>query len=84
MPYPTEHAARVRDPGSFIEGSFRSKAIGTEGVRIITGKLKGGDGAMVTQAYRFPVSKFTPEQARKWLKDNNVKFISFEAAKKAE
>jgi hypothetical protein len=78
-PYPNEHAARVRDPGDFIEDSMRSKDI-TDGVRMIIGKLKDGDDSMVTQAYRFSVDKFTAEEAKKWLEDNDVEYISFEEA----
>lgn len=80
MPYPNEHAARVRDPASFEPNSFRSKNL-KDGVRLILGKLNGGNGSMVVQAYRFSVDKFTVEQAKKWLKDNNIKYISFEPAK---
>src|SRR5512135_1862450 len=80
MPYPNEHAARIRDPGSFIPSSFRSKNL-KGGVRIILGKLKLGGDSMVIQAYRFSVDDFTPEEARRWLKDNKVSFIKFEPAK---
>lgn len=80
MPYPNEHAARIRDPGLFIPESFRSKDL-KDGVRIIIGKLKTGESGMITQAYRFSVDKFTPEQARQWLKDNKVAFKKFEPAK---
>lgn len=79
MPYPNEHAARVKDPDLFDPKSFRRKSI-APGIEIIVGKLKNGDGAMVTQAYRFDRSKFTVEQARKWLKDHEVNTIGFEAA----
>jgi len=78
MPYPNEHAARVIDPGEFIPDSFRSKEL-KNGIRIIVAKLKGGT-AMVLQAYRFSVDKFTVEQAKKWLEDNKVKYIKFEPA----
>lgn len=79
MPYPNEHAARVREPGDFKDGSFRRKKI-TEGVSIIVGKLKEGDGSMVTQAYRFDKDKFSEQAARAWLKENEVKTKSFEPA----
>ncbi len=78
MPYPNEHAARVRDPGDFVPESFRSKDL-KNGVRIIIAKLKGGT-AMVVQAYRFSVDKFTVEQAKKWLEDNKISYIKFEPA----
>jgi len=79
MPYPSEHSARIKDPGDFIADSFRSKSVAT-GIRIIIGKLKNGDGSMVTQAYRFKSDQFTVEEAKKWLKDHDVKYISFEPA----
>lgn len=81
MPFPNEHAARVRNPGDFKKGSFRSKAI-TTGVRAIIGRLKS-KVTTTAQAFRFNVSHFTAAQARKWLKDNNVKYISFEPASKS-
>lgn len=77
-PYPNEHAARVREPGDFVEGTFRSKEV-ADGVRLIMGKLTEG-GAMTAQAYRFSKDKFTAAQARKWLADNGVKPTSFEEA----
>jgi hypothetical protein len=79
MPYPNEHAARVRNPDSFEPDTFRSKEL-KDGIRLILGKLKGGNGSMVVQAYRFSVDKFTVEQVKKWLEDNKIKYISFEPA----
>jgi hypothetical protein len=79
MPYPNEHACRVLNPGSFEAGSFRRKSV-TSGVDIIIGRLKGQTTTR-TQAYRLKTSRFkTAADARKWLKDNNVKCASFEAA----
>ncbi|MCK9281348.1 MAG: Clp protease ClpP [Melioribacteraceae bacterium] len=78
MPYKNEHAARINDPKDFIQDSFRRKNI-ADGVDIITGKLTGED-TMTTQAYRFDVLKFTSDEAEKWLKDNDVKDYTFEAA----
>ena len=85
MPYPNEHSARVRDPGDFIDSSFRSKELpkskgGKGGVRVIMGKLKAG-GSMIVQAYRFPADRYTVAEAKQWLKNNDVKYISFEPAK---
>jgi len=86
MPYPNEHAARVRDPGGFIPGSFRSKALpkskgGKGGVRMIVGRLKGGEGKTQVQSYRFPKDLYTPAEARAWLKENGVTGYTFEAAR---
>ncbi len=79
MPYPNEHAARVINPDFFEPKSFRSKDL-KDGVRLVLGKLKAGNGSMVVQAYRFSVDNFTVEQAKKWLEDHKVKFIKFEPA----
>jgi len=79
MPYPNYHAARVRDPGAFS----RIVTLKTfpNGVMLLGGPLKGSPGGGSTaQAYRFPKSRFTAAQARKWLKDHNIKTIGFEAA----
>lgn len=94
MPYPNEHALRLRDPGDFDDKSFRrthgSGAGMVHGVKIpasidvIWGKLKGSAGAddpPIAQALRFKVSKWgrDPEKAKAWIKDNEMKG-SFDAA----
>lgn len=78
MPYPGEHSARVKNPGSFQEDSFRRQNI-ADGIDIIIGNLNG-ENELTTQAYRFKVDKFTAKEARSWLKDHDIKFISFEPA----
>jgi hypothetical protein len=78
MPYPAEHAARVRNPDNFQPDSFRRKTI-ADGIDVILGKLKG-DSAMTVQTYRFDRGKFSPEEARNWLKEHDIKYISFEPA----
>lgn len=78
MPFPNEHSARIKDPDLFDSDSFRSKEL-KSGIRIIIGKLKG-ESTMTAQAYRFSSSQFSAEEAKKWLKDNKVSYISFEAA----
>ena len=80
MPYPNQHAARIIQPSELDENSFRTKEI-APGITLILGKRKGSD-SMETQAYRFDKDKFTAEEAKKWLKDHDVKYIDFEAAKK--
>lgn len=78
MPYPNEHAARVRDPDAFQPNSMRSKSI-EKGVRIIIGRLTG-ETTTTTQAYRFDKNEYTAAEAKKWLKDHNIVYLSFEAA----
>jgi hypothetical protein len=95
MPYPNEHSARLRDPGDFDPKTFRRTNGGTLFGRIkvpvtigvIWGKLKGSakpSDPPLVQALRFPTKNWTAAAARKWLKDNNVKAIAFEEAKKEE
>ena len=74
-----EHAARIVDPSAFQDDSLRSKSI-ADGIRIIFGRRAKGDTATTTQAYRFEKDKFTEEQAKAWLKEHDIKYISFEAA----
>lgn len=84
-PYPTEHAARLQDPGKFEK--FRRTAGGKlfnridvpKTIGIIWGKFKGREG-WTAQALRFDKKAWTETAARKWLKDNQVKAILFEPA----
>lgn len=79
MPFPNFHAARVRRPGDFL----RIVVLKTldNGIMIYGGPLKSDpSGSAQTQAYRFPKDKFTVGQARKWLKDHDIKTILFERA----
>ncbi len=76
--FPNEHAARVKEPGTFEEDSFRRKEI-APGISAIMGKIKG-ESTMTIQSYRFDKSKFTEEEARAWLKDHDITTIEFEAA----
>jgi len=78
MPYPSEHAARVRDPDDFQPNSFRSKTL-PGGVRLILGRLRD-ESTMTVQAYRFPADSYSVEEAKAWLKENDVKDILFEEA----
>lgn len=81
MPYPNEHVARIKSPNLFIKDSMRSKTL-NEGLRIIAGKLKNKPDKMTRQSYRFKKDKFTVEQSKKWLSDNNIEYNIFEPALK--
>lgn len=94
-PYPNEHSARLQDPEKFETKSYRrtkggllngSKKVPTT-ISIIWGKLKEKakvtDPPLIAQALRFPKKDWTVAKAKKWLTDNEVKFIEFEAAIKA-
>ncbi len=75
MPYPTEHACRVKDPDGFIEGSFRRITREHEGktYAVIIGKLKG-ETATTEQAYRYPKDTWTARAARAHCKDHGGRF----------
>ena len=72
MPYKNEHAARIKPPGQYER--FTRKKI-TDGVDAILG-IK--DDKSEIQSYRFDKSIFSVDQAREWLKKNNIKFMTFE------
>lgn len=74
MPYPSEHAARVLEPGQC--DSFKRMNQGS-GVSLILCIKNGKSSA---QSYRFKKDKFTPEQAKAWLNKHNINYISFEKA----
>lgn len=78
MPYLNEHSARIRSPDDFQEGSFR-RIKAAPGISIIIGRLKGKT-TTATQAYRFDKDKFTPSEAKDWLKEHDEKYIVFEEA----
>lgn len=90
MPYENEHAARLKDPkmkrirvrrtsGSgdgFVQGVKIPKSID-----IIWYIIKKDNKEIpIAQSLRFPVKNWTEKEARKWLKDNEIKYILFEPA----
>lgn len=78
-PFPNEHAARIATPNLFE--SISELKLLPNGIRILGGPLKTDpQEAGKPQSYRFPKDKFTPAEARTWLKDNDIKFILFEPA----
>jgi len=94
-PYPNEHAARLKEPGGFDDDSFRRTKGGTiyghikvpKTISIIWAKKKGSakpSDNPIPQSLRFPVDNWTVAEAKKWLKDNNIDYIKFEAATKKE
>jgi len=77
MPYPNEHAGRLKDPRQFVRFR-RMNNQGGQGVDFIVGFKR--EGGSEVQAIRFDASKFTVEQAKAWLKEHNYKTIAFEKA----
>lgn len=57
---------RVEDPNLFQKDSFRYKHIG-KGISLLIAKPHGKD-TTETQSIRFDKAKWTPEQARTWIK----------------
>ena len=95
MPFPNEHAARLKNPKDFEPKSFRRTNGGTiygtkkvpKTIAIIWAKLKGKSKPSdppIPQSLRFPTKNWTVSKAKQWLKDNKIKYQSFEPAKKKE
>lgn len=79
MPYPNEHACRLKEPGAFQDDSFRRvqrKHKGKE-YSVIMGKLKG-ESTMSEQAYRYPKDKWSASEAKSHCSEHGGRF---EAAK---
>lgn len=67
MPYPNEHACRLKDPGLFKDGSFRRTTRESKSAKkqysVISGRLKSND-KWQDQAYRYAKSNWPADQAR--------------------
>lgn len=84
-PEETENTVRirVRDPGTFVEDSFRTIAIGDadNGIQAVVGKLKSDGGATRVQAYIFSKKAgWTMEKAQAWVKEHKKSKIVDEAS----
>jgi hypothetical protein len=79
MPYPNEHACRLREPGDFEDGSFRRVSREHEGKTydVIMGRLKGEE-ALTEQAYRYPKDTWDVSEARDHCSEHEG--IEFEPA----
>lgn len=77
MPYPNEHAARINNPDKYAKLRRENDKFG-KGIDVIWGVKDSGTTEV--QAIRFDKEKFSPEQAKKWLKDHNYSG-GFEEAK---
>jgi len=80
MPYPNEHAARLRDPDQYDEFRRENDA-GGDGIDFIYG-IK--DGTSELQAIRFDSEIFSVDEARQWLDDNDFEPILFEPAENVD
>ncbi len=78
MPFANEHAARIKKP-SLYKRLRRENDKGGDGIDFIWGVRKDNDKVEV-QAIRFDKNKFTPKEAKEWLKEHDFKAILFENA----
>lgn len=76
MPYPHEHAFRVKEPSQFDSFARKNNEFG-DGIHVIYG-IK--DNKSQVQSIRFSASKWTFSEAKKWMSDHNWKYISAEEA----
>lgn len=76
MPFPNEHAGRIRDPRGFDTVRRQNNAFGV-GIHAIFGII--GTKSQL-QSIRFDKNRFTPAEARRWLIEHNHKAILFEPA----
>jgi len=74
MPFANEHSARIEDPKNFT--SFARKQL-APGVSAVLGIR---EGKSTVQSLRFAKSKFTPSEAREWIKSHGMTAIAFEPA----
>ena len=86
-----EHSARLQDPNKYDDwrrtkgGKIYFKIAIPASISIVWGHPKDKPARIwVPQALRFPKDKYTVAQAKKFLSDNKIKYISFEVAKKEE
>lgn len=79
MPYPKEHACRLRQPGDFQKGSFVRSSREHEGKKydVIQGRLKGEE-TLTDQAFRYSKETWDVDEARDHCTDHNG--IEFEPA----
>ncbi len=76
MPYPNEHAFRLKDPKQYDRFARVNDKFGS-GIHAIFG-IKNGKSEL--QSIHFDASKFTFAEAKKWISDHGYKPILSEAA----
>lgn len=93
MPYANIHSARIHNPDDFKQDSFKTVNGGSwvlpgagrldipSTIEVVVGHTHAQTGDEFTvQTLHFPIDNFSAEEAKKWLKDNKVEYISFERA----
>jgi len=76
VPFPNEHAARLKDPEQY--DSFARK--NNEGGEVIDFIYGIKDGVSELQAIRFDKTRFTTQESKAWLKSHDFEPILFEEA----
>ncbi len=76
MPYPNEHSARITNPDQYDRLRRKNDVFG-QGIHAIYG-VKSGKSEV--QAIRFDKDRYTPAEARAWLKKHDYDPIEFEPA----
>lgn len=70
-----EFRYRIKDPGLFAEGMFKSKSLPKPGLRLILGRLKSDqDGSSVAQSVRFDKKNWDRSEALAWVHSNKEDF----------
>jgi len=70
MPFPGEHAAQQNSPQKYKKFRRQADRLGP-GINVIFGVTE--DDSVEIQSIRFDKKRYTPVQARKWLKDHDFK-----------
>jgi len=70
MPFPNEHAARQTDPNQYVRFA-RHNGRGGAGIHFIFGVKRSGLSEI--QSIRFDKNRYTPSEARAWLKAHDFK-----------
>jgi hypothetical protein len=75
-PTPTEHVALLRRPGPY-DGLRRKDDLLDEGVAAVFG-LRGGEAELLAVLFR--AGRFTPAQARHWLRERRLECLALREA----
>lgn len=81
MPFLNEHSQRFENPNKFARIRRKNNEFG-EGIHAVFGITDAGETRI--QAIRFDKDKFTPDEAKKWLKGHDFKTSGLESAIKKE
>lgn len=75
--FTNSHLAIIQSEDAFVKNSFKVRNKDLD-VKVVLGENKK-TGKLEAQAYKFNAKELSPVMAKKWLSDNNIKFIKFES-----